>query len=213
MSEVEALSPEKRAQVLQGATTVFSRDGYEGASMSRIAQQAGVSKGTLYNYYENKADLFAACIAGQCSATLAQALEPALASARPEEVLRNLGTRMMELMLSPKALTIFRVVASEAPKFPELSQAFYQAGPARAIGTLAGWLAAETTAGRLDVPRPQIAAEQFFSLCQAGIWLRQVLHVDPPIAPAEIAAVVGNAVEVFLQSYRRPASPPAGGMP
>ena len=37
-----ALSPEKRRQILAGAATVFAADGYEGASMSRIAAVAGV---------------------------------------------------------------------------------------------------------------------------------------------------------------------------
>lgn len=44
-----SLSPEKRTQILAGAAAVFAADGYEGASMARIAAVAGVSKGTLYN--------------------------------------------------------------------------------------------------------------------------------------------------------------------
>ena len=37
MSESELLSPEKQEQILRGAASVFAEDGYEGASMSRIA--------------------------------------------------------------------------------------------------------------------------------------------------------------------------------
>lgn len=202
MSEAEALSPEKRAQVLRGATEVFARDGYEGASMSRIALEAGVSKGTLYNYFTGKAELFAAYVEQCCSKTLANvfAVSPEDGAA-PAEMLRIIGTRMIEMMLSETGQTIYRVVTSEAPKFPELARAFYDAGPARAIGTLARWLAEETGAGRLDVPDPTFAAEQFFALCQTRVCLRRTLHLERCTSQEEIARVVGAAVDMFLRTY------------
>ena len=55
-----SFTPEKRAQILRGAAEVFAADGYQGASMARIAAVAGVSKGTLYNYFDTKAALFTA---------------------------------------------------------------------------------------------------------------------------------------------------------
>jgi TetR/AcrR family transcriptional regulator, mexJK operon transcriptional repressor len=202
MSEAEALSPEKREQVLRGATSVFARDGYEGASMSRIALEAGVSKGTLYNYFTSKAELFAAYVGQQCSAKLAQVFaDSPHDDATPAEMLRVIGTRMIEMMLSPTAQTIYRVVTSEAPKFPELARAFYDAGPAQAIGALSDWLAAETRAGRLRVPDPRFAAEQFFALCQTRVCLRRTLHMDPVTPPEDITRVVAAAVDMFLRSY------------
>ncbi len=214
MSEAESLSPEKRAQVLAGATKVFAEDGYEGASMSRIALIAGVSKGTLYNHFASKAELFAAYVAQQCSARLNQVFEAedfsaqAGATADPAAVLRGIGTRMIEMMLSPTGLTIYRVVTSEAPKFPDLARTFYDAGPARAIRTLADWLERQSRAGRLDVPDPRFAAEQFFALCQARVCLRRVLHVDQTNSAEEIARVVDAAVAMFLAGLRAdPAGP------
>jgi len=62
MSQAEALSEEKRARIMAGAGAVFAADGYEGASMAGIAARAGVSKGTLYNYFPSKAALFAAYV-------------------------------------------------------------------------------------------------------------------------------------------------------
>ncbi|AHI24916.1 Transcriptional regulator, TetR family [Komagataeibacter xylinus E25] len=48
----------KRAQVLQGAKKIFLTQGYERASMSTIAGESGVSKGTLYSYFVSKEALF-----------------------------------------------------------------------------------------------------------------------------------------------------------
>jgi len=48
----------KRAQITQAAAEVFARKGFQGASVDDIATAAGVSKGTVYGYFENKEELF-----------------------------------------------------------------------------------------------------------------------------------------------------------
>ncbi len=48
----------KRAEIIAGATEVFSRKGFQGASVDDIAEAAGVSKGTVYLYFDNKEDVF-----------------------------------------------------------------------------------------------------------------------------------------------------------
>ena len=50
----------KRRQILEGARKVFLVEGFDGASMGEIAKVAGVSKGTLYVYFDSKESLFAA---------------------------------------------------------------------------------------------------------------------------------------------------------
>ena len=45
-------------QVLEGARTIFLRDGFDGASVDDIAKEAGVSKATLYSYFPDKRLMF-----------------------------------------------------------------------------------------------------------------------------------------------------------
>jgi AcrR family transcriptional regulator len=201
MSAVEALSPEKRAQILLGAASVFAADGYEGASMSRIAVEANVSKGTLYNHFPSKSALFAAYVSEECSRKLAWVFAGADHEGEPADMLGTLGRRFVELMISPVGRTIYRVVISEVTRFPELAHAFFEAGPARAIQQLSDWLAEETRRGRLVVPDPDFAAEQFFTLCQARLVLRQKLALLDAPAPREVKFVVGAAVAMFLRFY------------
>ena len=52
----------KRRQVMEGARTIFLSEGFDGASMNDIARAAGVSKGTLYAYFDSKEQLFEALI-------------------------------------------------------------------------------------------------------------------------------------------------------
>ncbi len=204
MSQAEAPSAEKRAQILTGAAAVFAEEGYEGASMAGIAARAGVSKGTLYNYFPSKAALFAAYIGEECRRNLVNVLggthDP---DAAPETVLRQIGRRMLELMLSPVGQTVYRVVIAEAAKFPELAQVFFEAGPSQAIGGLAEWLNEQTRRGRLNVPDPEFAADQFFNLCRTRLVLRQQLRVLETPAPEEVERVVEAAVSMFLLVYGR----------
>ncbi|MCR4399170.1 MAG: TetR/AcrR family transcriptional regulator [Firmicutes bacterium] len=50
--------PEKQAQILDAALHVFRDWGFHEAKIEEIALAAGVGKGTIYEYFENKADLF-----------------------------------------------------------------------------------------------------------------------------------------------------------
>jgi TetR/AcrR family transcriptional regulator, mexJK operon transcriptional repressor len=196
-----SLSPEKRTQILTGAAAVFAADGYEGASMSRIAAVAGVSKGTLYNHFDSKAALFTAYVGDKCRQHLANVFDGANHDGDPAEVLRGIGRRMVRMLLSDTGLSIYRVVIAEAVKFPDLARAFFEAGPARAIGFMAGWLAEESRRGRLRVDDPAFAAEQFFNLCQTRLVLRRKLEMLPDPPEADIEKVVEAATAMFLGTY------------
>ncbi len=201
MSETDVLSPEKQQQILRGAAEVFAQDGYEGASMSRIAACAGVSKGTLYNYFDSKADMFAAWVGLECSHMLRQAFDGHDPNGDPEVVLRHLGMCCVEMMVSTTGLTMYRVAVSEANKFPEVARAFYEAGPKRGIACVAEWLRGQTEAGRLRVTDPVFAAEQFFSLCQTRLAMRRRLNLLAAPSEDAMEAVVDAAVAMFLSLY------------
>lgn len=197
----DTLSPEKRGQILQGAARIFAADGYEGASMARIAHEAGVSKGTLYNYFDSKAALFSAYVAEACQQYLSHVFDGTDHESDPASVLRGIGRRMLAMMLSDTGLTMYRMVIAEAAKFPGLARGFFEAGPARAIDFMARWLAEEAAQGRLCVEDPGFAAEQFFNLCQTRLVIRRKLEMLDDPSEAEIDRVVDAAVMVFLRSY------------
>jgi AcrR family transcriptional regulator len=59
-----------RAALLRAAAAVFARDGYEGASVADIANEAGTSSGPIYVHFGSKADLFAATLRANADAAL-----------------------------------------------------------------------------------------------------------------------------------------------
>lgn len=208
LGQIEALSPERRNAILDGAGRVFARDGYEGASMARIAREVGVSKGTLYNYFPGKAALFHAVVSTGCDRSIKHIFDNTPDGSDPQETLHSLGLSVLDLMLSPYRQAIHRMVMSEAAQFPELARSFFEAGPQRGLNYLATWLEAETKAGRLAVPDPDFAAEQFIALCQTKIVMRARLRLIEA-TPADIEHVVQGAIWVFLKAYAAP-PPPEG---
>ncbi len=195
------LTPEKQDQILLGAATVFAQDGYEGASMSRIAACAGVSKGTLYNYFEGKAELFAAWVARECECKLARVFDIPDPDGDPAASLRAIGLRMLQMMMSETGLTIYRLTVAEAAKFPELARGFYDAGPSRATNFMAAWLERQAASGKLEIGDPAFAADQFFALCQTRVGMLRRLGLLHEIDTAFLTRVVDASVTMFLNTY------------
>jgi AcrR family transcriptional regulator len=69
----EQVTEARRTQILMGAAQVFADKGYHKATTKEIAKAAGVSEGTIYNYFGNKRELLLAMVevvAGQSLKTL-----------------------------------------------------------------------------------------------------------------------------------------------
>src|SRR5271170_8294196 len=78
MSEVVEARPETRRrrkaerpqEILEAAFAEFSRNGYASTTLEQIAERAGVTKGTIYVYFENKEHLFISMVRELMKVTL-----------------------------------------------------------------------------------------------------------------------------------------------
>src|SRR5579871_1168537 len=69
-------SDARRRAILEVGREVFLAQGYAAASMSEIAAKLGGSKGTLYNYFRSKEELFSAFIADTCQGPVMTFFDP-----------------------------------------------------------------------------------------------------------------------------------------
>jgi len=196
-------SDEKARQILDGARAVFLRDGFDGASMNDIARAAGVSKGTLYVYFQSKDQLFAALIRHD---KRQQAEQVCLwGERRPGEdirsVLLGLGRRLTAKLMLPEHIAQVRTVMAVSPKFPEIGRAFYETGPNYGTERLAGFFDHLAAGGELVIPDSRLAATLFVQMCQGDGMRRMMFCVSDTISDEEIETTVGNAVDVFLAAY------------
>ena len=62
MSPRPNVTDERTSQIINAAEDVFTKKGFDEARMDDIAEQTGLSKGTLYNYFKSKDDLIIAIL-------------------------------------------------------------------------------------------------------------------------------------------------------
>jgi TetR/AcrR family transcriptional regulator len=98
----------QRKHILEAARDVFFRDGFVHANLDEVAQRAGVAKGTLYRYFDNKGELYVAVLVHN-GAIFEQRMREAAASAHePAEQIRRLGRFYYEHWTShPEYFRIF----------------------------------------------------------------------------------------------------------
>ena len=191
----------KRRQILEGARQVFLASGFDGASMGEIAKAAGVSKGTLYVYFDSKESLFATLTTEE-KRGLAEVLFK-LDTDDPDvrSVLTQLGHTFVNRMVTPEHISSIRMVIGAAEKFPALGRAFFEAGPCQGVARLAAYFDRQVQAGRLSIEDTSVAAQHFLDLCSSGLMKRQLFAVDGPPTQEEIKVNVENAIRVFFAAY------------
>ena len=73
---------DRNSRIVEAASGLFRRVGYEGARIEEIASKAEVSVGTIYNYYRNKGDILVAIVSMEVHEVLAAGQEIGRASCR-----------------------------------------------------------------------------------------------------------------------------------
>jgi AcrR family transcriptional regulator len=202
---LQASGPEdsaKRRQILEGARAVFMSQGFDAASMGEIARAAGVSKGTLYVYFESKEDLFEAIVHQQCEVQAEGLFDLSSDDDDIEAVLTRLGIGFVTFLCSPDKASPLRTVIAIADRMPEIGKKFYETGPACGIALLAAYIKRQVDAGVLAVDDSEVAAAQFLDMCQSTLFKPVLFNFAPPPSPERMEHVVKIAVRTFLAAYR-----------
>ena len=195
-------------RLLDVATEVFLQKGYTGASMIEIARRAGASKQTLYARYPSKAELFAALIERK-AAHLFAAIGTLDGTRSVRDTLIHCGANLLELIVSPDARGVHRVVIAECMEFPELGEIFWSRGPGRVRAMLAEYLRTQQKLGNLPAPRSRLrdteqAVEVLLALIVSDISLRASIGLHSPNkkTSGERRAWVEFAVDNFLAAMK-----------
>ncbi|MFC7398905.1 TetR/AcrR family transcriptional regulator [Chelatococcus sp. GCM10030263] len=200
-SEERMQDAAKRREIMEGARQVFRARGFDGASMGDIAKAAGVSKGTLYVYFDSKESLFRALINLDRRDAAERLFDLDEEEPDVRGVLGRLGRSFVSMMLQPDHIALLRMVIGAAEKFPALGRAFFEAGPCFGVSRLSAYLARQTAAGRLKIDDPDLAAAQFLSLVQGVLTKGPLFGVSEPPTARTIETTVDSAVEVFFAAY------------
>jgi AcrR family transcriptional regulator len=198
---LDAEDSAKRRQIMDGARAVFLAQGFDAASMADIARKAGVSKGTLYVYFDSKEALFESIVEAECRAQGEQVFALDSSDHDVAAVLTRLGYAYVRFLCRPGGLSPMRTVISISERMPTIGKRFFETGPATGVARLRRYLEDQIAAGYLAIDDVEVAATQFLDSCQSTMFKPLLLNFGGPPTDERISHVVGIAVRTFLAAY------------
>lgn len=191
----------KRRQIVEGARAVFLQQGFDAASMNDIARAAGVSKATLYVYFQNKDQLFEAICGEECGTQAECVFHFDHRDHDVERTLTRLGIDFVTSVCRPEKASSARTVIAIAERMPDIGKAYYETGPARGIALLSDYLKSQVEHGVLVIEDCEVAAAQLLEAFGATLFKPVMFNFGKPPTQERIHYVVGIAVQAFLAAY------------
>ncbi|MGE8600404.1 MAG: TetR/AcrR family transcriptional regulator [Acinetobacter calcoaceticus] len=193
---------EKRARILQAAKAIFLKSGYHGTSMNQIAQEAGVTKLTVYNHFQDKANLFICAITETCEESLCTKQFELDASADFCQTLHSVCLRALQIIYSAEALKLEHVLFELAAEQSPLALQFFDASHTRLQNQLAEFLQKAAQLGFIQTDNPTYQTELLMSLL-LGVHHQKVLLGIIAVPNAhELEQIIQDAITLFLLKYR-----------
>jgi len=192
--------------ILEAAAQVFERQGYAAGTTNRIAERAGVSIGSLYQYFPNKDAILLALVhrhLAEGTAALGPHLEQLSDGARFDDVLPDIVHAMVALhVLAPG---LHRVLFEET-RLPPTLRAELDELEDRLVDLTADALAADPHSRPVD---PRLSARIVISAIE-GLTHRLVLRPPPGVAPEAIADEITEVVRAYIQARIEGRTGPGG---
>jgi AcrR family transcriptional regulator len=119
---------ERPLEILEAAFLEFSRNGYATTTLDQIAERAGVTKGTIYVYFESKEQLFISMVHELMKATLdtVQKLFERHDGSTADLLRAQFSFIYQHLVEDRRRREVVRMLISEASRFPELADRYHQ---------------------------------------------------------------------------------------
>ena len=194
------LTEKKRLQILDTAEKMFYEVGVEHTTMDQLAAQAGVSKRTVYNHFENKDALFAAIIERMLS-SLSSADPVLYHSNQPLEAqLTKIAENEVQLLTSPEFLRVAKIGFMQLLKDSDLAKHLTQI-KIGCLGYLADFLTAACDDGRLVIEDCDFASKQFVYQLKSFVFY-PLLYGFETVTSAQKKQVIEETVQLVLSRYK-----------
>jgi TetR/AcrR family transcriptional repressor of mexJK operon len=193
----------KRDQIRAGAQRLFLERGLAGTGTDAIASEAGVSKQTLYVYYQNKEELFVDVMRHLIHDNPQNPLQVDEGNLQTfEEVRRALSVLAQGLianLMQPDYLGLIRVVIAETPRLPQLGSLFRSALPERVLENVSAILENARESGVIGAVDADAASRMLVGALLTYAVYDGLLVGDEPPQPPEPERIEG-IVELLMKT-------------
>ncbi len=200
MARRPAAGEDRRKQILEAAFKVFAEKGFKGATNKNIADEAGVTPGLIYWYFESKEDLFFALMEEHLAVGAFPLPIEQLKAFPPEHVLPMIAHFGLSRLDNQETINLFKIFAGEAA-YSERIRAIANKNINRLLEPLSEYMQAQMDQGRLRQEDPLLTAQTFLAGIFASIMRRQFLG-DPTMLEYSADQIVTTVVGIFLRGTR-----------
>jgi len=182
----QARAQQTIAVVLEAAARVLQREGYAGATTNRIAERAGVSVGTIYQYFANKEQIFDALIRREIEGLLGVLQRVAFDA---NESIADGLRRLLQLLVQarPDAPALYR-------SLEQVPNALFRRRVAEARGSVIEWVRAFLASHRSEIRVRDLDVAAFVVVAAAeGV----AINASPEFYRARVA----NELTVVFTRY------------
>ena len=192
----------KRKQILEAAKTLFLRHGFHGSSMNQIALEAGVTKLTIYNHFQDKTTLFACAIAETCEASI---------NTRPihldqhsdfSEVLYQVCALALNIVNLPEAIKLEHLLLELAAEQNPLAEPFYNASHRRLFSVWTDFFRQAIELKFIQEGSVEQQTQLLLSLLLGHRHHEVLLGVRDVPTAEQADQIIRDAMEIFLLKYQ-----------
>lgn len=200
-SSRKAGNAERKQAILKAALSVFAERGFEAARLDDVASRAGVAKGTLYLYFDDKEKLFEEVVRSAVSPIIERL--GVLASARDlplDGILAGLFEVFEKEVLGTERKYLLRLIIAEGPRFPRIAEFYFNNVIARIMPVISRMAEQAVARGELSsdalVRFPQLIAAP---LLIAVVWDSMFER----LRPLDIKGFLAAHREILVGKTRR----------
>ena len=171
---------DRPGEILDAALALFTEKGYTSARIDDVALRAGVSKGTVYLYFESKEALFKAMVRKKVLPQMEKAEQlVAVHKGNSAELLEKIALQWWFALQHTDLSGLPKVVVAEAGNFPDIASFFVENVVIRVRSLFAKIIQQGMDMGEFRKVSPTEAARVFTSaIVFAAIWKHSLAPFD-----------------------------------
>ncbi len=195
-------------EIINAAYEEFVQNGYAATRLEDVAKRIGVTKGTIYIYFQSKEELFRAVIGSLMTPILDRAAEfTATFSGTCTELLRqHIANLYNAISAEPRGVGLLRLLIAEGEKFPELMDFYHREVSERAVKIIADILAQGIERGEFCADAPVNHPHIFMAPVMMAA-MHKMMSADALASDENVSDAVTTHLDLLISSLRPGARP------
>lgn len=170
--------------------------------MEAIADEAPVSKPTLYSHFGSKRELFVAVIQEQCTSLVSSLDEANTLGLPPEIGIRTIAQSFVHTLYNPESLALYRLIVAEQHHCPDVAQLMDQSVISPSLERLTTYLKTLHEGHILDIPDPQTSGQLLLGMLKGIPHFRCLTGLKVSLSSEEEIGLIDSAVQHFLRGHQ-----------